>query len=292
MSQYPRYPDLVGKVALVFGAGQAVPASQSTTASKSSDTWGNGAAITWMLAHNGCHILGCDISVEAAAYTASRIRASHPSVKIDVEKANVTVRDDIERVVKACMARYGRIDILINNVGNTASGDPASLAESVWDAQINLNLKSVYLALKIVLPIMEEQGSGVVVNNASIAGLRYLGKPQVAYNAAKAGVIHLTKTTACIYAEKGVRLNCVAPGLMFVPLIENMATSKDLTERETFRKITEHNVPMRKMGTAWDVASATTFLASDSAAGYITGQTLVVDGGLTSSTGTGFTSKL
>lgn len=292
MKQYPNYPDLAGKVALVFGVGQAVPVSQRTSNPKSNETWGNGAAVTWMLAHNGCHIFGCDISLEAAEYTASRIRASHASVKVDVEKANVTVLQDIERVVKACLARHGRIDILINNVGNTASGDPASLAETVWDAQINLNLKSVYLALKIVLPIMEKQGSGVVVNNASIAGLRYLGKPQVAYNAAKAGVIHLTKTTACIYAEKGVRLNCVAPGLMFVPLIENMATSKDPKERETFRKITEHNVPMRRMGTAWDVAAAAVFLASDSAAGYITGQTLIVDGGLTSSTGTGFSSRL
>lgn len=280
-TDYPIYPDLKGKVALILGIGQA------RTASTTANSWGNGAAIAWMLAHNGAKIMGCDIDLSAAEHTASRIQRSHPSAVCDVVRADVTSAEDVQRTVDACMARYGRIDVLVNNVGATAAGDPASLSELTWDAQMDLNLKSVYLSLKVVLPIMEEQGTGAVVNNASIAGLRFLGKPQVAYNTAKAAVIHLTKVTSCLYAPKGIRLNCVAPGLMYTPLVERLEHSEDPAERDTFEKITRHNVPMGRMGSAWDVAAAVAFLASQRAAGYVTGQTLVVDGGLTSSTGTG-----
>ncbi|SPN99723.1 probable dehydrogenases with different specificities (related to short-chain alcohol dehydrogenases) [Cephalotrichum gorgonifer] len=278
---YPIYPDLKGKVALILGVGQA------RTGRETENSWGNGAAIAWMFAQNGAKIFGCDIDLSAAEHTLSRIREAHENAVCDVLKADVTSAEDIQKTVEACMEKHGRIDVLVNNVGATASGDPVSLPEEVWDAQIDLNLKSIYLSLKAVLPIMERQGSGSVVNNASIAGLRFLGKPQVAYNAAKAAVIHLTKVTSCIYAPKGMRLNCIAPGLMYTPLVERLEHSDDPAERETFKKITQHNVPMGRMGTAWDVAAAAVFLASHKAAGYVTGQTLVVDGGLTSSTGTG-----
>ncbi|KAL2106856.1 hypothetical protein VUR80DRAFT_6109 [Thermomyces stellatus] len=281
VSDYPIYPDLRGKVALVLGIGQA------RTGSETADSWGNGAAIAWMLAHNGAKIFGCDIDLSAAEQTVSRLRQAHPCATCDVVRADVTSADDVQKTVDACVAKHGRIDVLVNNVGATAAGDPVSLSEAAWDAQINLNLKSVYLSLKAVLPIMEKQGSGAVVNNASIAGLRFLGKPQVAYNSAKAAVIHLTRVTSCVYACKGVRINCIAPGLMYTPLVERLKHSDDPTERETYKKITQHNVPMGRMGTAWDVASAAVFLASQRAAGYVTGETLVVDGGLTTSTGTG-----
>lgn len=279
-TDYPIYPDLKGKVALILGIGQARSENETT------NSWGNGAAIAWMFAHNGAKIFGCDIDIAAAEHTASRIRTSHQGAICDVVRADVTSAGDVQGTVEACMAKHGCIDVLINNVGATASGDPVSLSESTWDAQMDLNLKSVYLSLKAVLPIMKEQGTGAVVNNASIAGLRFLGKPQIAYNSAKAAVIHLTKVTACIYAPKGVRLNCVAPGLMYTPLVERLEHSEDPAERDTFEKITQHNVPMGRMGSAWDVAAAVVFLASQRAAGYVTGQTIVVDGGLTSSTGT------
>ena len=199
--------------------------------------------------------------------------------------ADATNPSDVQNVVDAIMAKYGRIDILVNNVGATAPGDPVSLSEEVWDTQIDLNLKTVYLSCHVVLPIMEKQKSGVIINNASIAGLRYLGKPQVAYNAAKAAVIHFTKVTAVIYAPEGIRMNSVVPGLMYTPLVEKFGESELESEREVYRKITQHNVPMGRMGDAHDVANAAVFLASASAK-YITGQELVVDGGLTSSTGT------
>ncbi|KAL1897976.1 hypothetical protein Sste5346_003830 [Sporothrix stenoceras] len=284
INDYPVYPDLRGKVALVLGIGQArIPGATNTP-----NSWGNGAAIAWMLAHNGVHLYGCDIDLAAAQHTVERVHSKYPEAVVDVQKADVTSSSDIQGLVDACIAKHGRIDILVNNVGATSSGDPASMEERVWDAQINLNLKSVYLSMHAVLPHMEKQGSGAVVNNASIAGLKFLGKPQVAYNSAKAAVIHLTRVTGCIYAKKGVRVNAIAPGLMFTPLVERMATSDDPLEQQTFKKITQHNVPMGRMGSAWDVATAAAFLSSERAAGYITSQTLVVDGGLTSSTGTGF----
>ncbi|CAK7205463.1 hypothetical protein SEUCBS139899_008238 [Sporothrix eucalyptigena] len=285
ITDYPVYPDLRDKVALVLGIGQArIPGSDAATPT----SWGNGAAIAWMLAHNGVRLYGCDIDLAAAQHTLEHVRAAYPQAMVDVQKADVTSASDIQSLVDACVAKHGRIDILVNNVGATAAGDPATMAENVWDAQINLNLKSVYLSMHAVLPLMEKQGSGAIVNNASIAGLQFLGKPQVAYNSAKAAVIHLTKVTGCIYASKNVRVNAIAPGLMYTPLVERMASSADPNEQATFRKITQHNVPMGRMGSAWDVATAAAFLSSNRAAGYITSQTLVVDGGLTSSTGTGF----
>ncbi|CAK7241759.1 MAG: hypothetical protein STHCBS139747_003229 [Sporothrix thermara] len=295
VADYPIYPDLRGKIALVLGIGQA-RAPSADTEPDTPNSWGNGAAIAWMLAHNGAVLYGCDIDLAAAQHTVERVHAAFPDAVVDVQRADVTSAADVQQLVDACVAKHGRIDILINNVGATAAGDPASMAESVWDAQINLNLKSVYLSMHAVLPIMEKQqqggggggGGGAIVNNASIAGIKFLGKPQVAYNSAKAAVIHLTRVTGCLYAARGIRVNALAPGLMFTPLVERMASSSDPSERATFQKITKHNVPMGRMGTAWEVATAAVFLASNRAAGYITSQTLVVDGGLTSSTGTGF----
>ncbi|ERT03344.1 hypothetical protein HMPREF1624_01656 [Sporothrix schenckii ATCC 58251] len=286
VDDYPIYPDLKGKVALVLGIGQArIPGATNTPTPSS---WGNGAAIAWMLAHNGVALYGCDIDLAAAQHTAERVRAAFPAAVVAVQRADVTSAEDVQRLVAACLAAHGHVDILVNNVGATAAGDPATMDEAVWDAQINLNLKSVYLSMRAVLPHMQTQGRGAIVNNASIAGLRFLGKPQVAYNAAKAAVIHLTRVTGCLYANRGVRVNAIAPGLMYTPLVERMAASSDPAEQQTFAKITQHNVPMGRMGTAWDVATAAVFLASERAAGYITSQTLVMDGGLTSSTGTGF----
>ncbi|KAL2840535.1 hypothetical protein BJY01DRAFT_20384 [Aspergillus pseudoustus] len=268
MDSFAKYPDLHNKIALVMGVGQ--------TQIPGSDTWGNGAAIARVLAHSGAKVFGCDLNLAAAEFTASRVRADGGSC--DVVQADVTSIADVQKVVDAVLDKYGRIDILINNVGATATGDPATMDEETWDRQIRLNLKSVYTACHVVLPVMEQQGSGAIVTNASIAGLRYIGKPQVAYSSAKAAVIHFTRVTAVMYASRGVRLNSVAPGLMYTPLVESLKSSQP----EAYRRIMEQPVPMGRMGDAFDVAAATAFLASD-AAKYITGQNLVVDGGFTSS---------
>ncbi|RSL94482.1 hypothetical protein CEP52_012589 [Fusarium oligoseptatum] len=119
---------------------------------------------------------------------------------------------------------HGRVDILVTSVGKSQPGDPASLEEEVWDAQMDINLKSVYLACHHVLPIMEKQPTGgSIVCISSIAGLRYIGKPQVAYNTAKAAILQFVKTTAVIYAPKNIRLNTVVPGLMETPYTKSLA---------------------------------------------------------------------
>ena len=198
----------------------------------------------------------------------------------------MTSPKDIENFVQTAIDKHGRIDILYNNVGMTAPGDPGTMSEESWQKQIDLNLNSVFRCCRLVLPIMEKQQAGVVVNNASITALRYIGKPQIAYATAKAAVIQYTKATACMYAAKGIRLNCVVPGLMYTPLVENLEESDKAEDREVARKITQHNVPMGTMGDAHDVANAVVFLSSQ-AAKYITAHALVVDGGITESTGTG-----
>lgn len=186
------------------------------------------------------------------------------------------------------MAKHGRIDILINNVGKSEPGGPAELSEQVWDAQTDVNLKSVYNMCHFVLPIMEKQASGGrVLNVSSIAGMRYVGKPQVAYAATKAAIIQFTKTTAVIYAQRTggkVRLNTVVPGLVATPLVTVLAKKYAGGDQEGYRKTRDNQVPTGKMGTAWDVAHAALFLCSDEA-GYVTGQKIVVDGGITGSTG-------
>jgi NAD(P)-dependent dehydrogenase (short-subunit alcohol dehydrogenase family) len=159
-------------------------------------------------------------------------------------------------------------------------GTPASMTEAVWDAQMDVNLKSVYLCCHHVLPIMEAQGSGSIINIASIAALRYIGKPQVAYSATKAAVIQFTRATALMYAGKGVRLNTVVPGLIHTPLIGSLADKYNDGDVEGLVKKRDAGVPMGKQGDSHDVAYAILFLASQCAR-HITGQKLVVDGGVT-----------
>jgi NAD(P)-dependent dehydrogenase (short-subunit alcohol dehydrogenase family) len=155
--------------------------------------------------------------------------------------------------------------------------------EEIWDEQMDVNVKSAFLTCKVVLPIMERQGGGSVVNISSIAGLLYVGKPQVAYAAAKAALMQLTRTTAVLYAARGIRLNCVVPGLMFTPLVQRLADKYAKGDFESFVAHRHSQVPTGRMGDAWDVAHTVLFLASDESK-YITAQQIVVDGGLTATT--------
>src|ERR1044072_7201337 len=115
-------------------------------------------------------------------------------------------------MIDACIAAYGRVDILVNNVGGSAAGGPVELSEEAFDSQLNYNLKSVFLACKHVIPIMEKQGGGAIVNLASTSGLRWTGSPQVGYATSKAAVLQLTRVVAVQYASKGIRVNTVVPG--------------------------------------------------------------------------------
>ncbi|OQU95872.1 hypothetical protein CLAIMM_02036 [Cladophialophora immunda] len=274
----PIYPDLRGKVAIVTGIGQDGPPDIT-------DNWGNGAAISLALARNGVQVFGCDVNLEAATRTKARIEAAVPGAVVDVVKADVTSSSSVDGFVQECLRRHGRVDILVNNVGKSEKGGPAEMDEAVWDAQVAVNLKSVYLMCHAVLPAMEAQGVGAVVNVSSIAGMRYIGKPQVAYAATKAAVTTFTKHSGVIYAAKGVRLNAVLPGLMFTPLVHTIANKYADGDYDGFVATRNAQVPAGKMGTSLDVANAVLFLSSNVAARYVTGQKLVVDGGMVSSTG-------
>jgi NAD(P)-dependent dehydrogenase (short-subunit alcohol dehydrogenase family) len=200
-----------------------------------------------------------------------------------IERCDVKCAKDVGAVVEKCVARFGRIDVLVNNVGLSQRGGPVELDEKTWDEQIEINLKGAYLACKAVLPIMEKQGAGSIVNISSVAGLRYVGKPQVAYAAAKAGLMQFSRTTAVIYASKGIRLNCVVPGLMHTPLIDGLAAKYAAGDIAGFVAHRNRQVPMGRMGDAWDVAHATLFLAADESR-YVTGTEIIVDGGLVAAT--------
>lgn len=262
--------DLKNKVALVIGLGQT-----------GTEGWGIGAASAVSLSRQGALIFGGNRTIASTTKTKETIEAEGGTCDILVTDA--TDSSSVKALVDACMAKHGRIDILLTSVGQSQPGDPASMTEDVWDAQMDINLKSVYLAAHYVLPIMEAQKSGSVICISSIAGLRYIGKPQVAYNTTKAAILQFVKATAVIYAGKGVRLNTVVPGLMDTPYTKSMA-ERFGRDYEELSKVREGQVPMGRMGDAWDVANAVVFLAADEAR-YITGQKIVVDGGITSSTG-------
>ena len=260
---------LDGKVALVTGCGSI------------GEGWGNGKAIAVLLARQGAKVYGCDLNLQAAQETQRLIREEGGTA--EVQRADVVDAAGVEALVAGCLARFGRIDILVNNVGRSEPGDPVSLAETVWDEQMDVNVKSAFLMCKHVLPVMERQGGGSVVSISSIAGLRYVGKPQVAYAAGKAALMQMTKTTAVLYAARNIRLNCVVPGLVFTPLVRRLADKYAKGDFDGFVQHRHQQVPMGRMGDAWDVANAVLFLAADESR-YITAQEIVVDGGITAAT--------
>lgn len=259
--------DLTGKVAFISGAGSV------------GEGWGNGKATAVLLARQGATIYGTDISLAAAEETRALIAAeggTAHAAAVDMTKAQ-----EVEAAVADCLARFGRIDILVNNVGGSAPGDPVAMSEEVWDAQLDLNLKTAFLACKHVIPVMERQGGGAIVNLSSIAGLRVLpDRPHVAYTTTKLGILGFSRSIAVTYAKQQIRCNTVIPGLMHTPLVETRL-AKTIAGGDVAALIASRNaqVPTGKMGDAWDVAQAVLFLVSDEAR-YVTAAEIAVDGGL------------
>ena len=257
---------LEGKVALVVGAGSVGPG------------WGNGRAIAALFAREGAKIFGADKDAEAAAETGRLIAEEGGTAAMD--RVDVTDPHSIPAMVDACMQTFGRIDVLVNNVGGSAPGDVVSMPLEVWDRQFDTNIRYVFLTCKHVVPIMIGQGGGSIVNLASIAALAHFGPEVVAYAASKAGLIHFTRVTAARYARDKVRCNIVVPGLMDTPLVDHrLAGERSAGDAEALRRRRHAQPPMGHMGTAWDVAHAALFFASDESR-YVTGAELVVDGGL------------
>lgn len=266
---------LDGKTAFITGCGSSGPARGNDVLAA------NGQAIAITLARQGAQIFGLDRNPEALDRTAAQVCEAGGKMKTCV--ADVTDAADVARAVAGCVSTFGTPDILINNVGQSEPGDPGTMSHEVWSAQLRLNLDSAYLTCHEILPLMEEADGGAVVNISSIAGLRYIGKPQVAYSTAKAGLMQMTRTTAVIYAGRGIRLNCVVPGLIATPLVRRLADKYAGGDYAAFTAHRDRQVPMGRMGRAWDVANAVLFLASDESR-YITAQCLTVDGGIIETT--------
>jgi NAD(P)-dependent dehydrogenase (short-subunit alcohol dehydrogenase family) len=261
--------DLSGKVALVTGIGGPI------------DAFGNGKAIAMLLARQGAIIEGTDIDEVAGANTVAAIRDSGGTANCSC--FNATDQTGVEDWVKESAAKHSRIDILVNNVGQSEPGGPVSMDAATWQAQIALNLDAAFYTMQAVLPYMMAAKAGSIINISSIAGQRYIGKPQVGYAAAKAGLMQLTKATAVIHAKDNVRVNCVVPGLMHTPMLNRMAQKYASGDLDGFIAKRNAMVPMRRMGNAQDVANAVLFLAADESS-YVTATEIVVDGGITAAT--------
>ncbi|TMQ91533.1 SDR family oxidoreductase [Actinomadura soli] len=258
---------LSGKAAIVTGAGSAGPG------------WGNGRATAVIFAAEGARVLAADKDARALGRTMDLIREA--GGEAEPHECDVTDGAAVRAMADACRASFGRVDVLVNNVGGSRPGGPAELDEGTWDDQLDVNLKSAYLACRHVIPVMREQRSGAIVNVASTSGIRYTGSPQVAYAAAKAGVVQLSRVTAVQYAGDGIRVNTVVPGQLHTPLVEaRLAGQRAAGDVEELLRQRQSRIPLGFMGDGRDTAYAALFLASDEAR-FITGTELVVDGGMT-----------
>lgn len=258
-----------GRVVVVIGAGQTPgPAT------------GNGRATAMLFARRGARVIAVDRDLGAAEETVAAISAAgHSAV---ARAADATDEAAIAGVLAAVHREFGRIDVLHNNVGISISGNDAPVTDitvEAFDTVTAVNLRSMVIACKHVIGYMRRAGTGVITNISSTAAV--LDYPYIAYKTSKAGVIALTKHLAIRYAADGIRANCILPGLMNTPMaIENRIAALGLTRDEVIAA-RDAQVPLGgKMGTAWDVAHAAVFLASDEAR-FITGVALPVDGGQT-----------
>jgi len=255
---------LQDRVAIVTGAGSVGPG------------WGNGRAIAARFAEEGALVFAVDISQDALKETTEKAKG-----EIQTHLCDVTDGSAVAAMVEACVARFGRVDILVNNVGGSAKGGPVEMSEEVWDAQVDYNLKSVFLGCKHALPVMERQGAGAIVNIASASGIRWTGAAQVAYAATKAAVIQLSRVVAVQYAARGIRVNTVVPGQLHTPMVDaRLAKQRAGGDLEKLLAERKARIPLGFAGDGRDTANAALFLASDEAK-FVTGTEIVVDGGMT-----------
>lgn len=259
---------LKGRIALILGAGTSAPGISI------------GKASSIAMACAGASVAALDFNLDTAQEVTQEICAfGGKAIAYQADVADfVAMQTAIERV----MQDFGRIDILQINAGIGRVGGPAETSLEDWDRIQKVNVESILIAAKLVAPIMVKQGSGSIIGVSSVAGMRYLGYPHLAYSVTKAAVIHFIKMLAQQYASDGIRANTIVPGLIDTPRIQkNVAKVFDANaDMDKTRRARDQQVPMGRMGTPWEIASVATFLASDDAS-YITGTEIVVDGGLT-----------
>lgn len=244
---------LQDKVALVTGAGSGI-----------------GRGIAEAFVREGARVAIADWSEPGVNETMQHIAATHGEAVLVV--GDVSHASDAARMVEACVSRFGRIDILVNNAGILRYGAVHETDEATWDSVIDVNLKSVYLLSRAALPQMLAQGSGRILNIASIAGL--VGFEQLAaYCASKGGIVELTRSMAVDYGPKGITVNCIAPGAI------ETAMTRSIVDDPQQKAAFEGQTPTRSIGVPEDIAAAAIYLCSDESR-FVTGETLVVDGGL------------
>ena len=256
---------LKDRIAIITGAGAIGPGM------------GNGKATAILFAQEGARVMAVDINPEAAEETKKMI--DQEGGECITFQADVSQANDCRKMVETCIEKFGRLDILDNNVALGSHGGPVEISEETWDRVMNVNVKSMFLTCKYALPHMEKQGSGVIINIASIAALRAQPSSLLAYSVSKAGVIALTREVAIQYAAKGIRCNVILPGLMKTPRVERYYKGVWGSNVEEMWQRRDAMSPTGKQGEPWDIAYAALFLASDDSK-YVTGTTLLVDGGL------------
>jgi NAD(P)-dependent dehydrogenase (short-subunit alcohol dehydrogenase family) len=252
------------KVAIVFGAGSI------------GEGWGNGKAAAVAYARAGAKVAAVDLDPAAAALTRDLI-AGEGGRAVAIT-ANAAQSISVQQAVERALSSFGRIDILHNNVGITSQGGPVETSEETWDQVMAVNVKSMFLTCKAILPRMEAQGSGAIVNIGALGGVRWTGYAYCAYAASKGAVNSFTQSVALQYAPKGIRANCILPGVMDTPHIYKQI-SGFYPSRDEMVAARNKLSPTGQMGDGWDVAHAAVFLASDEAR-YINGVELLVDGGM------------
>lgn len=238
---------------------------------------GNGKACAILYAREGARVVAVDIDMGLAEATADLI--SREGGECTAFKADVSRSTDCQAMVEACIARFGRLDVLHNNVGITNSGGPVEYGEDQWDRMMSVNAKSMFLTAKHALPHMERQRSGSIVNIGSINGVRAIPFPKFAYAASKGAMIAMSREIAIQYAPLGIRSNVVLVGLIKSPIVAQNNVDLYGGELETMWRKRDAMSPTGTQGEVWDVANASLYLASDEAR-YVNGTVLPVDGGL------------
>ncbi|KAK4206904.1 2-(S)-hydroxypropyl-CoM dehydrogenase [Rhypophila decipiens] len=268
---------LDGRVAIVTGAGCA------------GDGIGNGRAISMLLAQDGCNVLCLDMNLEWATKTAEMINSALSTINVQGTaipvQRNVTVASDCESAVELALSKFGRLDILVNNVGIAgASGTAVEVDMEAWAKSLEINVSSMVLMAKYAVPAMrknEGDVKGSIINMGSVAGLKG-GTPHLLYPTSKGAVVNMTRAMAAHHAADGIRVNCVCPGMLYTPMMYANGMSEEARAARKARSL------LGTEGNGWDAACAVVFLASDHAR-WITGVILPVDAGTTAAVGIGMT---